>query len=91
MFALLHLFCAKKALVFSNFLQLIVLILCKIILSVRNNFTNDEHVSLRILVTNLPILCFDILAIPTMCTPYYQIRLNLVSEIRLVSLLTFSA
>ena len=80
-FALLHLFCAKKALIFSTyFLQLIVLFLCKIILSVRNNFTNDEHV-----------LCFDICAIPTMCTPYYQSRLNLVSEICLVNILTFSA
>ena len=44
----------------TYFLQLIVLILCKIILSVRNNFTNDEHVFLRILVTNLRVLCFDI-------------------------------
>ena len=43
-FALLHL-----ALIFSTyFLQLILLMLCKISLSVRNNFTNDEHVFLRI-------------------------------------------
>ena len=59
-FALLYLFCAKKhlflALIFRNS---IVLILCKIILSVRNNFTNDEHVFLRILVTNLSVLRFE--------------------------------
>ena len=43
-FALLHL-----ALIFSTyFLQLIVLMLCKISLSDRNNFINDEHVFLRI-------------------------------------------
>ena len=81
-------FCAKKhlfiALIFS---QLIVFILCKIILSVRNNFTNNEHVFLRTLVTNLPVLCFDICDIPAMCTPYYQSRLNLVSEICLVNIL----
>ena len=69
----------------------ISIILYKIILSVRNNFTNDEHVFLRILVTNLGVLCFDIYAIPTMCTLYYQSRLNLVSEICLVNILTFSA
>ena len=38
-FALLHL-----ALIFSTyFLKLIVLTMCKFSLSVRNNFTNDEH------------------------------------------------
>ena len=80
----------KNALIFRTYLlQLIGLILCKFILSVRNNFTNDEHVFLRILVTNLRVLCFDIYAIPTMCTPYYQNRLNLVSEICLVNILTF--
>ena len=41
-------------------------------------FTNDEHVFLRILLTNLRVHYFDIYAIPTMCTPYYQSRLNLV-------------
>ena len=91
-FALFHLFCAKKTLIFCTyFLQLIVLILCKIILSVRNNFTNDENVLLRIFITNLLVLCFDIYAIPAICTPYYQSRLNLVSEISLVNILTFSA
>ena len=64
-------------------------ILCKIILTLRNNFTNDEHVFLRILVINLRVLCFEICAIPTMCTPYYQSRLNLVSEICLVNIVTF--
>ena len=64
-------------------------ILCKIILTVRNNFTNDEHVFLRILVINSRVLCFEICAIPTMCTPYYQSRLNLVSEIYLVNIVTF--
>ena len=82
----------KKILIFSTyFLQLVVLILCKFIISVRNNFTNDEHVFLRILVTNLRVLYFDINAIPTMCTPYYKSRLNLLSEICLVNILTFSA
>ena len=43
-FSFLHLFFAKNALIFSTyFMQLIVLILPKIILSVRNNFTNDEQ------------------------------------------------
>ena len=28
-------------------------------------FANDEHVLIRILVTNLHVLCFDIYAIPT--------------------------
>ena len=89
-------FANKKTLIFSTYiLQLIVLILCKIILSARNNFTNDERVFLRILVTNLRVLCFDIYAIPTMCTPYYQSRLNLASEIcehtQLVNILSFSA
>ena len=85
-------FVKKKTHIFSTyFLQLIVLILCKIILFVRNNFTNDEHDLLRNLVTNLRVLCFDIYAIPNISTPYYQSRLNLVSEICLVSILTFSA
>ena len=44
-------------------------------------FSPSEHVFLWILVTNLRVLCFDIYAIPTMCTPYYQSRLNLVPEI----------
>ena len=35
-------------------------------------FTKDEHVLLRILVTNLRVIYFDIYAIPTMRTPYYQ-------------------
>ena len=49
-------------------------------------FTNDEHILLRILVTNLRVLCIDIYAIPTMCTPpHYQSTLNLVSEICLVT------
>ena len=41
-------------------------------------FTNYEHFFLRILVTNLRVLCSDINAIPTMCTACYQSRLNLV-------------
>ena len=81
-------FCERS----TYFLELIVLILLKINLSVRNKFfTNDEHVFLRILVTNLRVLCFEIYAIPTMCTPYYQSRIKLVSEICLVNILTFSA
>ena len=39
-------------------------------------FTNDEHVFLIILVINLRVLCFDIYALPTMCTPYYPSRLR---------------
>ena len=94
-FALLHLFCAKKHL----FLELIFLQLyCTYCILCRNNFTSDEQVFLRILVINLRVLCFEICAIPTLCTPYYQNRLNLVSEICLmiipfrheVSLLYFS-
>ena len=49
-------------------------------------FTNDEHVFLRILATNLWVLCFDIYAIPTMFTPF-----NHASEICLVNIFTFSA
>ena len=41
--------------------------------------------------TNLRVLCFDIYAITTMCTPYYQIRLNLVSEICPLNIVAFSA
>ena len=89
-FALVHLFFAKNTYFSTYFWQLIVLILRKIILSIRNIFTNAQHVFLRILITNLRVLCFDIFAIPTMCTPYYQSRLNLVSEICLVNILTFS-
>ena len=33
---------------------------------------NDEHVFLRISVTNLCVLCFGIYAIPTICTQHYQ-------------------
>ena len=81
-------FCERS----TYFLKLIVLILLKINLSVRNNFFNNhEHVFLRILVTNLCVLCSDIYAIPTMCTPYDQSRLNLVSEICLLNIFTFSA
>ena len=54
-------------------------------------FTKDEHVFLRILVTNLHVLRFAIYAIPTMFTPYYQSRLNHELEINLVDILTFSA
>ena len=46
-------------------------------------FTNDEHVFLRILATNLCVLCFYIYDIPTMCTTHYQGRLNLASEFAL--------
>ena len=86
-------FFQKKPLIFSTyFLQLILRILLKINLSIRNNFSwwltcfpkNVGHKFTR-------VLCFDIYAIPTMCTPYYKSRLNLVSEICLVNLLTLSA
>ena len=53
--------------------------------------SNNEHVFLRILVTNLRVLCFYIYAVPTMCTRYYQSRLNLVSDIYLENILTFPA
>ena len=61
--------------------QFIVLILCKIFSPSEIIFTNDENVFLRILDTNLRFLCFDIYAVPTMCTPYYHSRVNYVSEI----------
>ena len=47
--------------------------------------------SYELLVTNLRVLCYDIYSIAAICTPYYQSRLNLVSEICLVNILTFSA
>ena len=78
----------KKKHIFWNLLYLFCL---KLISPSEIIFTNDEHVFLRILVTNLRVLCFDIYAIPTKCTPYYQSRVNLVSEICLVNILTFSA
>ena len=85
-------FWAKKhlflALVFCNLLYSFCL---KLISPLEIIFTNEEQVFLRILVTNLRVLCSDIYAIPTRCTPYHQSRLNLVSEICLVSILTFSA
>ena len=86
-------FFAKKALLFSSyFLQLIEYLFCvKLFSPPEIVFTNDVHVFLRILVTNLRVIFFDIYAIPTLCTPYYQSRLNPVSEICLVNLLTFSA
>ena len=87
-FALLHLLYAKNALIFFNLLYLFCV---KLFSPSEIMFTNDEHGFLRILVTNLRVLCFDIYAIPTMCTPYYQSRLNLVSEIRLLNILTWSA
>ena len=45
----------------------------------------NKHVFLRLLVF------FVLTSMPTMCTPYCQSRLNLVSEICLVNILTFSA
>ena len=84
----LHLSFGEKS---TYFLQLIVLICLKLISPSEIIFTDDEHVFLRILVTNERVICFDIYAIPTMCTPYYQSKLNLVSEISLVNILTFSA
>ena len=81
-------FFAREALIFCNLLYLFCL---KFISPSVIFFTNDEHVFLRIWVTNLHVLCFDIYAIPTMRTPYYQSRLKLVSEICLVNMLTFSA
>ena len=79
---------AKEALIFCNLLYLFCL---KLISPSERIFTNDEHVFLRILVTNLSVLCFDIYAISTMRTPYYPSRLNLVSEICLVKILNLSA
>ena len=92
-FALFNLFFAKKnhlflALIFCN---LLFLFYVKLFSPSGIIFTNDKHVFRRILVTNLRILCFDIFAIPTMCTPYYQSRLNRLSEICLVKILTCSA
>ena len=55
-----HLSFAKEALISWNLLNLF----CSPII------TNHEHVFLRILVTNLRVLCSDIYAIPTICTPY---------------------
>ena len=81
-------FWTKKALIFCNLLHLFCL---KLISPSEIIFTDDEHGFLKVLVTNLLILCFDIYAIPTMRTPYYQSRLNLVSEICLVNILSFSA
>ena len=54
---------SHKKRIYSRCMAVKSLILRKIIFSVRNNFTNDEHVFLRILVTNLLVLCFDIYAI----------------------------
>ena len=70
------------ALIFCNLLYLFCV---KLFSPSEIIFTNDEHVFLRNLVTNLRVLCFDIYAIPTMCTQRYQSRLNLVSEICLVT------
>ena len=78
-------FCEKTR-IFWNLLCLFCL---KLISPSEIIFTNDEYVFLKILVSNLRVLCFDIYAIPTMCTPYYQSRLDLVSEICLVNILTF--
>ena len=64
------------ALIFCNLLYLFCL---KLISPSEIIFIDDEHVFLRIVVTNLCVLCFDICAMPTMRTPYYQSRLNLVS------------
>ena len=82
------LFFAKETLIFCNLLYLFYL---KLISPSEIISTNDEHVFLRILVTHLCVLCFDIYAIPSMYTLYYQTRLSLVSEICLVNKLTFSA
>ena len=85
-FALLHL-----ALIFSTyFWQLIVLMLCKISLSVKNNFANDEHVFLRILNLRVPCL-WHLGHTRYMYTVLSIFLLNLVSEICLVNILTFSA
>ena len=62
-----HLF---LALIFRNLLYLFCLklfSLSEIIL------TYDEHVFIRILVTNLCVLCFDIYAIIAMCTPIFRV------------------
>ena len=60
----LHFFFAKKALIFWNLLYLFYL---KLISPSEIIFTNDKHVFLRILVTNLRVLCFDICAIYPLC------------------------
>ena len=75
------------AFIFFNLLYLF----CRKLFSPSEIIFINEHVFLRILVTNLRALCFNIYAIPTMCTPYYQSKLNLVSEICRVKILTFSA
>ena len=93
-FALLHLFFAKKSLIFCKKKHLFFATYCTFCVKLFSPseiiFTNVEHVFLRILVTNLRVLCFDIYDIPTIKVDY-QSRLNLVSEICLVNILTFSA
>ena len=60
-------FCEKN----SYFWNLLSLFCFKLFSPSEIIFTNDEHVFLRILVSNLRVLWFDIYAIPTMCTPHY--------------------
>ena len=100
-FALLHLFFAKKthlflALIFWNLLYLFCI---KLFSPSEIIFTNGEHIFLRFLVTNLRVRCFDIYAITAMCTQYYQIDSILYKKLALwtysafrreVSLLHFS-
>ena len=82
-FTLLYLFFAKKHIFSTYFCNLLYLFFVKLLSPSERIFSYDEHVFLRILVTNLRVLCFDFYAILTMCTPYYQSRLNLVQKFAL--------
>ena len=66
-----------------NFCNLLYLFFVKLFSPSEIIFTKDEHAFLRTLVTNLRVLCFDICAIPTMCTLYYQSTLNLYQKFAL--------
>ena len=79
-FAFLHLFFAKKqlflALIFCNLLYLFCI---KLFSPSEIIFTNDEHVFLRTLVTNLRVLWFD-----TMLYPLYVHRIIKVDSINCI-------
>ena len=80
-------FCERS----TYFLELIVLILLKINLSVRNNLLLMMNIFFKEFWSQICVLFLKIDAILTMCTLYHQRRLNLVSEICLVDILIFSA
>ena len=74
-------FLQKKKLIFCIIFCILLYLFCGKLFSPSEIIsTNDKHIFIRILVTNLRILCFVIFAIPTICTPYYQSRLNLNSR-----------